>query len=227
MQGGVSPGEIVSLFGTNMGPAVGVPLQVTNGGQSFATTLGGVQVLFDGVPVGLTYASAVQINAVVPYTLAGKFQTQVQVQYQDASSNSLSLAVQNASPGIFTLDASGTGAGAILNQDSTVNANANRAARGSIVQIYLTGGGATDPVSVDASITPTTLPLPQLKETVSVLIAGAVAQVQYAGAAPGGIAGFTQINVVVPTVVIPGPTLPVVVGIGSWVSQPGVTLAVK
>ncbi|HLK67136.1 MAG TPA: BACON domain-containing carbohydrate-binding protein [Bryobacteraceae bacterium] len=226
-QGAVSPGEIVAIYGTNMGPNVGVPLQVTSDGHSITTTLGGVQVLFDGTPAALTYASATQINAVVPYTLDGKFDTQLQVQYQGATSNTMSLSVQKAGPGIFTLDSSGTGPGAILNQDNSVNANANRAARGSVVQIYLTGGGATNPVSVDASITPNTLPLPLLVQPVSILIGGSVATVQYAGAAPGGIAGFTQINVTVPDGVIPGASVPVVIGIGAWVSQPGVTMAIK
>jgi uncharacterized protein (TIGR03437 family) len=228
LQGAVSPGEIVSLFGSNMGPTAGVGLQVSSDGKSISTSLGGVQVLFDGTAAALTYASAGQINAVVPYTLAGKFNTQVQVQYNGASSNILALGVQNAGPGIFTLDSSGKGAGAILNQDSTVNAPANRAARGSVIAIFLTGGGATDPVSVDASITSATLPLPMLTQPVSILIGGSVAPViPYSGAAPGGIAGFTQINVVVPDGVIPGATVPIVVGIGAWVSQPGVTLAVK
>lgn len=223
VQDGVSPGEIVSLFGSNMGPAASFQWD----GKSVPVSLGGVQVLFDGIPAALTYASATQINAVVPYALAGKFNTQVQVQYQGASSNILSLIVNNAGPGIFTLDGSGTGAGAILNQDSTINAPANRAARGSVIAIFLTGGGATDPVSVDASITPATLPLPLLTQPVSVLIGGSVAEVKYSGAAPGGIAGFTQINVAVPDGVIPGATVPIVVGIGAWVSQPGVTLAIK
>jgi uncharacterized protein (TIGR03437 family) len=66
-----------------------------------------------------------------------------------------------------------------------------------------------------------------LTQPVSVLIGGSVAEVKYAGAAPGGIAGFTQINVLVPPGVIPGATVPIVVGIGAWVSQPGVTLAIK
>lgn len=227
LQGGVSPGEIVSLFGTNMGPATGVPLQLTPDGKSITTTLGGVQVLFDGTAAALTYASATQINAVVPYGVTGGVPTQVQVQYQSGSSNILSMPVQNAGPGIFTLDSSGTGPGAILNQDFTVNANANRAARGSVVAVYLTGGGATSPASADASITPGTLPLPLLTQPVSVLIGNSVADVQYAGAAPGGIAGFTQINVTVPAGVTPGPAVPIVIGIGAWVSQPGVTLAIK
>jgi uncharacterized protein (TIGR03437 family) len=67
-----------------------------------------------------------------------------------------------------------------------------------------------------------------LTQPVSILIGGTVApQIPYRGGAPGGIAGFTQINVVIPDGVIPGATVPVVIGIGAWVSQPGVTLAVK
>lgn len=220
-QGGVSPGEIVTLFGSNMGPAV----LVKSDGNPFTKALGGVQVFFDGSPAALIYVSAVQISAVVPYAVAGTFNTNVHVEYQGASSNVLSLPVQNASPGLFTLDASGRGAGAILNQDFSINANANRAARGSVVQIYCTGGGVTNPASTDASITGT--PLPRLTESVSVLIGGSIAEVQYSGGAPGSIAGLTQINVVVPAGVIPGPALEVLVGIGAWRSQPGVTLAVK
>ena len=225
VQGPVSPGEIVSLFGSNMGPVTGIPLQLSADGKSITKSLGGVQVLFDGTAAALTYASAGQINAVVPYSLVGSFNTQVQVQYQGNSSNLLPLAVLNASPGIFTLDASGRGAGAILNLDYTVNANANPAARGSVVSIYCTGGGATDPASVDGGITGT--PLPYLTQPVSVLIGGSIAQVVYSGGAPTAVAGLTQINVVVPQGVTPGPTVPVIVGIGAGQSQPGVTLAVK
>ncbi len=80
--GAVSPGEIVSLFGSNLGPATGVAF-----GQTITTTLGGVQVMFGNIPAPLTYVSAIQINAIVPYGVAGSGITQVQVQYQGQSSN--------------------------------------------------------------------------------------------------------------------------------------------
>lgn len=226
-EGGVSPGEIISLFGTNMGPAIGVPLQLTADGKSITKTLGGVQVFFDDTPAPLTYASATQINAVVPYGLAGKFATLVHVEYGGASSATTQVTVLKASPGIFTQDASGTGAGAILNQDLSTNTAANRAARGSTVVIYCTGGGATDPASVDALITPLTAPFPVLTQDVSVLIGGTVAKVTYSGAAPGLIGGVTQINAIVPDGIAPSAAVPVVVGIGALPSQPAVTLAVK
>ena len=51
--------------------------------------------------------------------------------------------------------------------------------------------------------------------------------VQYAGQAPGEIAGLTQVNAVVLQGVAVGPTVPVPVGVGGVQSQVGVTIAVK
>jgi uncharacterized protein (TIGR03437 family) len=95
--------------------------------------------------------------------------------------------------------------------------------------IYCTGGGVTIPASVDATITPVPPPLYNLSPTnpVSVTIGGIPATVSYNGAAPSQIAGLTQVNAQVPADVTPGTKVPVVVQIGTWQSQPGVTLAVK
>jgi uncharacterized protein (TIGR03437 family) len=226
--GAVSPGEIVTLYGAYIGPASAVGLQV-NADGTYAKTLGGTRVLFDGVPAGIIYASAAQVNAVSPYGLAGKSTTQVQVEYQGVLSNAISIPVQAAHPGLFTVDASGLGGGAILNQDYSLNGGLNPAARGSVVMIYCTGGGVTIPASVDATITPAPPPLYNLSPTnpVSVTIGGIAATVSYSGAAPSQIAGLTQINAQVPAGVTPGTKVPVIVTIGTWQSQPGVTLAVQ
>ena len=225
--GAVSPGEIVTLYGTNIGPASAAGLQI-NADGTYAKSLGGTQVLFDGVPAGVTYASAVQVNAVAPYGLAASTTTQVQVEYQGVISNAVSVPVQAAHPGLFTVDASGLGAGAILNQDYSLNGGLNAAARGSVVMIYSTGGGVTTPASVDAAITPAPPPLYLLKTSpVSVTIGGIAAAVSYSGAAPSQIAGLTQINAQVPAGVTPGTKVPVIVTIGTWQSQAGVTMAVK
>jgi uncharacterized protein (TIGR03437 family) len=225
LQGAVSPGEIVSLFGSNLGPAPAATLQLTPDGRSITKTLGGVQVLFDGTPAPLTYAGAGQVNAVVPYGLAGKSSTNVQVQYQGQSTAPLALAVQASTPGLFTQDGSGLGLGAILNQDFSLNGPANRAARGDVVMIYCTGGGATSPDSVDASVAVS--PLPMLTLPVSVTIGNIDAHIFYQGAAPGSIAGLTQINAQIPAGVTPGAGVPIVVRIGDYASQTGVTLAVE
>jgi len=103
----VSPGEIVTLFGANMGPSAIVTLQLKNG--LVTSELAGTQVLFDGVAAPMVYTLDRQVSAVVPYGVAGKSSTKVQVMYQGNGSNTQTVTVQPATPGIFTLDASGLG----------------------------------------------------------------------------------------------------------------------
>ena len=219
----VSPGEIVSLFGTSLGPTPAVPLQLNGDGTAITKTLGGVQVLFDGVAAPLTYVSAKQINAIVPYGVAGKASTNIQVQNQTGSSAVVTMNVNAVSPGLFTQDGSGLGPGAILNQDYQLNGSAARAARGDAIMIYLTGTGVTNPPSADGSVTGSDPP--SVAQPVSVTIGGVDAPVLYSGAAPGAVAGLTQVNVRVPD----GATgiLPIVVKAGSGQTQAGVTVAVK
>ena len=220
----VSPGEIVTLFGSGMGPTPIVTLQVAAG--TVTNTLAGTQVLFDGVAAPMIYTLAGQVSAVVPYGVAGKSSTQVQVQYQSQTSNTVAVPVQATHPAIFSLDATGIGPGAILNQDNSINSSANAAARGSIVQIFATGGGVTSPASLDGAVTAGLFPLAQA-QTTTVTIGGVPATVEFAGAAPGAVAGLTQINVQVPAGVSPGIALPVVVKIGNFTSNSAVTIAVK
>ena len=75
--GPISPGEMVVIFGSGMGPSSVVGLQLDQQGR-VANTLSQVQVLFDGNPAPLIYVSATQISAMVPYGLAGKSSTQIQ-----------------------------------------------------------------------------------------------------------------------------------------------------
>jgi uncharacterized protein (TIGR03437 family) len=225
----VAPGEIVSLFGTNMGPSTGVGLPSTDK-TSIADTLGGVQVLFDGNPVPMIYASAAQINAIAPVGLAGKTSTVVTVAYSGMTSNAVTVPVQATAPGIFAADGSGTGGGAILNQDYSLNARLNPAAPGSVIAIYLTGAGVTNPPSVDGAITGVTAPFPALTQLVSVTIGGVAvpaANIVYSGAAPESVEGLTQIDVLIPANVTAGPTVPIVVTMGGVPSQTGITVSVN
>jgi uncharacterized protein (TIGR03437 family) len=220
----VSPGEIVVLFGANMGPAPIVTLQVSNG--TVTNLLAGTQVMFDGVAAPMIYALNGQVSAVVPYGVAGKTSTQVQVQYQGSASNTLTMPVQAATPAIFSLDQSGKGPGAILNQDTSINSTGNPAATGSVIALYCTGGGVTSPASGDGEVIGG--PLRNLVQTpvTTVTIGGVNAPVQFAGAVPGAVAGLTQINVQVPAGLSTSLALPVVVTIGNFTSTSGVTVAV-
>src|ERR1035437_4445881 len=221
----VSPGEIVALFGDNMGPASIVTLQVSNG--TVTNLLAGTQVLFDGVAAPMVYTLKGQVSAVVPYGVAGKASTQVQVQYQDSVSNTLSVPVRAATPAIFSLDSTGVGPGAILNQDTSINSTGNPAARLSVIALYCTGGGVTTPASADGAVIGVPPPVLSQSPVVTVTIGGVNASVKYAGTSPGTVAGLTQINVEVPAGLTPALAWPVLVQIGDFASTGSVTVAVK
>ncbi len=224
----ISPGEIVALGGNNLGPVAG---QANSG--SYGTNLGGVQVMFGSTPAPLIYVSAAQINAVVPYSVTGSTNVAVTVQYSGLISAPLTVPVQATTPGIFSLDATGTGPGAILNNaDYSINASARPAAVGSVVDIYCTGAGVTDPASKDGALAAATPPFPVLvAQDVSVTIGGVQAQVVYAGPAPGLINGLNQIDVIVPAGAKGNQSgivsVPIVLTIGGVSSQANLSVAVQ
>jgi uncharacterized protein (TIGR03437 family) len=150
----VSPGEIVSIFGLAIGPPDDAAMLVENG--QITTELAGARVLFDGVAAPLIYVSASQINAIVPYSVAGQTTTEVQVESAGAWSNMVTLDVAEASPGIFTVTQAGSGQAAALNVEAdgslTVNNAANAVGRGGVVVLYATGEGQTSPAGVDGEI---------------------------------------------------------------------------
>jgi uncharacterized protein (TIGR03437 family) len=225
LSGPVAPGEIISLFGSALGPAAPVPAALTNP-KLVADSLVGVRVTFDGVPAPLLYASSGQVNAVVPYSVAGETSTQLQVEYLGAFSAPVTLPVAATAPGIFSQAGSGKGPGAILNsRDESVNSASNPAARGDWVSIYATGAGVTNPTGVDGLLA--SAPLAQPIANVSVTIGGVPCELNYAGAAPGFVSGLLQINAMVPAEVTPGPNVPVEVTIGNAPSQSTITLAVQ
>jgi uncharacterized protein (TIGR03437 family) len=205
--GTVAPGEIVSLFGSGLGP-------------------GAPAVTFDGIPAPVLYAGANQINAVVPYGV-GSTSTQMTVQFNGQSYGPIAMPVAAAVPGIFTLDSSGHGQAAVLNPDGTLNSISNPAARGSIITFFACGAGLMTPAVADGTISPLTLPLPTPVLPVSVAIRGVTSMVQYAGAAPGYVSGLLQINVQVPTSIDFGNLVPLMLNLGSFASQLDITIALK
>jgi uncharacterized protein (TIGR03437 family) len=223
--GPVAPGEIVSLFGSAIGPPTPALLALTNS-RLVADSLDGVQVYFDGVPAPLLYASAGQVNAVVPYSVAGKSTTQLQLEYLGVLTNPVTLQVAATVPGVFSIDGSGQGPGAILNTgDGSVNSAAKPAARGDWVSLFATGAGVTTPASVDGFVASAPLPVPNAQ--VAVTMGGLPCQLNFEGAAPGLVSGVLQINAQVPAGLSPGSWVPVQVRIGSATSSATVTVAVR
>ena len=131
--------------------------------------------------------------------------------------------VVSSVPGIFSADSSGKGQGAILNQDQSRNSSSRPAAPGSVIVLFATGEGQTQPIGSDGFVTGTTLPKPMLP--VSVTVGGVKAQVIYAGEAPTLVSGVLQVNAIVPPTLSTG-NQPVVLTVGSAQSLNGITVAV-
>lgn len=183
--GPVAPGLILSIFGFDLGPTPAEGLTVGPNGR-VTTELGGTRVFFDGIPAPLLYVSANQVNVVVPYGVRPGGTTRLQINFRGVETNTLTLPVAAAAPGLF----------AITNQDGSVNAAANPAPAGSVLVLYGTGEGATIPAVFDGSVANEVFPQPS--QPLSVEIGGRPATLLYAGAAPGFVAGVFQVNVQVP-----------------------------
>ncbi len=225
-QTSLSPGLIVTFFGTGMGPATLATLELTADQSALTTALAGTRVLFDDTPAPMIYTSATQVSAIVPYSVAGKSSTKVAVEYNGVKSGAVEMAVAGTAPAIFTISASGSGQGAILNQDYSVNSTASPARRGEIIQIFATGEGVTNPVVTDGLLVPATS-LAHPIAAVSVKIGDLDASVEYAGSAPGLVAGLLQVNAKIPSNARAGDAVPLTLTIGDAQSQPGVTVVVR
>jgi uncharacterized protein (TIGR03437 family) len=224
---GISPGEIVAVWGTGLGLVAGVNLQLDSNGL-LTTALSGTQVFINGNPAPLIYASNTQVNAIVPYEVAPAQTANVVVVYQGNASLPFSIPISAVNPGIFTSNNSGSGQGAILNPGYTVNSPLNPAPRGQYVSIYATGEGVTTPPGLDGRLSDTSgTPLPKVAASCSATIGGVTTTQNYCGEAPGFTAGLVQVNALVPESVTPGSAVPVTITIGGVTSQLGVTLAVE
>jgi uncharacterized protein (TIGR03437 family) len=154
----------------------------------------------------------------------------VRVEYAGETSNTDQVTLGVTAPGLFAQNASGSGPGAILNQDNSLNGPARPAAKGSIVQVFMTGEGQTTPQGVTGALTTVTLPPPQVTPAplaaIQILINGQPALYTYAGEAPGMVAGVMQLNVQIPANAPSGP-LSIQVSIGGTMSQSGITVSVQ
>ncbi len=220
----ISPGEFIYIGGTGFGPEGLTGAQATPDGGYLTTSLGSVRVLIDGIPAPMVYQTGEAIAAIVPYEAGLSSTAAVQVEVEGVRSDPFLIPVTSAVPAIFSLNASGAGQGAILNQDLSVNGPGNPAHPGDVVVLYATGEGATSPPGVDGRLALDIRPVPG--GTCSVTIGGQASVVSYCGAAPYYASGLIQINVQVPAATAGG-NAPVVLSIGGVSSPAAVTVAVE
>jgi uncharacterized protein (TIGR03437 family) len=196
--GGCSPGSIVTLFGGSFTHAPGQAANVS----PLPTTLSGVRVTANGAYLPVLYASEFQVNVQCPQVAPGTALTLV-LEDSNGSSSPLSSTMQYATPGIFTLDGSGTGQGAIVTANTATLAMqhvdslpSQPAKAGDFISIYATGLGPVFPNVPNGQPTPLN-PSTLLTPKVDVLINGLATEVPFAGMAPGYV-GVYQVNAKIP-----------------------------
>ena len=193
----VSPGELITLFGTDIGPAEETTATPDASGQ-YPTALAGVRVLFNGVEAPVFYAQAYTVKTVVPSSTALGATLDVRVEYNGKQSNPATVPIAEAAPAIITVETPSPrgGQAAALNEDGTLNSPDNPATPGSIVTFYFTGAGAMQPAISDGQLAMNTGATPRLP--VSVWLYDTPAEVLYAGPAVGIVSNVLQINARLP-----------------------------
>ncbi len=149
-----APGEIVTVFGANLGPKTLAGAELDPSTGLLASTLEGCQFLVNNTPAPLDYVYAPQTTAFLPYELTPNIGQSLinygQMVCNGVPGNVFEFAVVAANPGIFFT--AGSTQAAVLNQDGSPNSASNPAAAGSIITIFETGEGVLTPAGQDGRV---------------------------------------------------------------------------
>jgi uncharacterized protein (TIGR03437 family) len=232
---GVAPGSIATLFGAGLASGI-----AQAPGSSWPPSLLDRQVVVnDQLVAPLYFLNSNQANFQLPSnTPLGQQRVAVRLADTEELVAGGSLLVTATSPGIFTLGEGGSGQGAVLNQDNSVNGPGNPAAIGSTIQIYGTGQGQVSPTVPDGTPAPSsplsyTVSVPTsdaqtcfaMQPSMCVAVGSGFGVIPFSGLAPGAV-GLWQINVTIPSGIATGNTVGLRVVIDGTASNL-VTIAVK
>lgn len=213
--GFVAPGEIATLFGNNLTSATGINLTSS---LPLPTEFLDVAVHVNGSPVPLFAIDNVngqqQINFQVPWEVANQTTATIEVLRSGVVSQSATVPVVAAQPGIINYSSGGNNFGVILHANYQLADIGHPVQAGETVLVYCTGLGVvhSPPADGAAASGQTTIATPV------VTIGGISAAVPFSGLAPGFV-GLNQVNVVIPQGV-PSGNQPVVLKMGSAASPP-------
>ncbi len=197
---------MATVFGSNFA--------ITKAGAKapLPASLAGVSVSVNGQSAPLLYVTPNQVNFQVPSETALGSAT-VTVGVNGGSSNSVTVPLLGAAPGLFSLS---SGHAVVQNSDFTLNDPSNPAKVGSTIVAYLSGSGPVSPAVADGATTPANTLVSATSQS-SATIGSSTAQVAFAGLAPGFV-GLVQVNIVVPSGLQPG-DYPLAITIGSETSN--------
>lgn len=221
---GVSAGEIISIFGADLGPEIGAAGGLNPVTGRLETLVRDVSVSINGIPLPLFFVRNDQINAIVPVEIAGLGSVSLIVRYKHVSSATRIVAVLSSNPGVFVFPE--TTQAIVLNADGGVNGPGHRASRGSYISIFGTGQGGIDPPLATGELARGGADLSYFVENTVARIGGIEAVVLFAGMAPN-FTGLFQINVLIPSGVTSGDAVLLELEVGGRAAQGGVTIAVQ
>ena len=173
---------MIRISGRGLGPVGTLVAQLDSSGR-VATSLGGVQVLINGIAAPLISVQASAIACMTPFEVSGHSSATVQIVQNGVASPTVTVGIKEVTftPGVLS----------IANQNGTFNSASNPAHMGQSVTLYVTGFGPTNPSVPDGSIYKSPLP-------VAVYAVSAVGnKVTYAGPAPSLVAGVWAVNVTI------------------------------
>jgi uncharacterized protein (TIGR03437 family) len=184
----------------------------------------------------LLYASATQINALVPQGVTPNATCSLVVAVGATQSAPVALTVKELQPGIYTVNETGSGAG-VVTEASTglLNSPSNPAHASDYLVIYCTGLGSVQGPNgeagpTDGAAAPTTT-IFHTTSTVTATIGGVLTPVLFSGLTPT-FAGLYQVNVWVPAGVASSNSAPLVITAtdsqtGATAQSNSVTIAVQ
>ena len=195
-----SAGTVVTVYGSNLGPATPATYQVDATGK-VPGELAGTSVTVGDLPAPILSAQSNQVTFVVPQAITGP---STDICFATAAGrNCIWAEVTPLAPAVFY----------VLNQDGTVNSSSNPAPRGTTISVYGTGMGPYDEVlpdgTIDVASPPALLTTPISAEFAvnqwcpdpfflcATPPAPAIAAIYYAGAVPGMVLGYWRLDVAV------------------------------
>jgi len=164
-QSAVVVGGLYTLTGTGFQPS-SMDLGFTPA-ANLPSQLGGVKVLFDGVPASVLEVAPGRVIVATPEKLIAPSRgsvppnfTSVRISYNGSLSSPVWMPVSASAPGFLTtggLNPSSVSAdGYVQNQDGTLNSATNPAAVGSTIALFATGMGATTHPVIPGSLAQST-----------------------------------------------------------------------
>lgn len=211
--GGCSPGAVTTIVGSGFVKTGPKAAEIS----PIPTEMNGVRVSVNGNDLPVFYAAENQINFQCPQLAPGDPVT-LTIESNTGTSSPHSSKMQFATPGIFTIDGSGRGQGAILIANTpsiamphTDGIPSQPARHGDFVSIYATGLGSVSTEVPSGSAAPVET-LDKVKAPVDVIIDGQNAEVSFAGLAPG-FTGLYQVNAQIPVSASTGDTISVQIAV--------------